>query len=262
VEKVEEEYLPDKSVITGEKKSKEKAVNGRGRAGGIPGAPANVAAAVARGTAKQDAGTGDPNVNQMEREDTSTSYEVSKTVRKIVEPFGDVKRISLAVLVDGKYETVKGKKGEELKYIPRSQQDLGNIKSLVLRAAGLDETRGDKIEVLNMPFEVENIPEEKSFLGKAENKELVFGLGKYLFYLLIMLSVFLFLLKPIFKIFQKKDESPLPLQQVKDVYIKTPEKGEPAALTGMEKVQPAVTEALRDKALVGSIIREWVKENP
>jgi flagellar M-ring protein FliF len=261
VEKMEEEYLPDKSAVTGEKKSKERAVNGRGRAGGVPGAAANVAAAVAKGTARQDTRTDDPNVNQMEREDSSTSYEVSKTVRKIVEPFGDIKRVSLAVLVDGKYEKIKGRKGEELKYIPRSQQDLGNIKSLVLRAAGLNEERGDKIEVLNMPFEVENVPEDKSFLGKAENKELVFGLGKYVFYLLIMLSVFLFLLKPLFRIFQKKEEV-LPLQQVKDVYIKAPEHGEPAALTGMDKGQPAITEALRDKALVGSIIREWVKENP
>ncbi len=61
---------------------------------------------------------------------------MSKTVRKIVEPFGDIKRISLAVLVDGKYEKVKGPKGEELKYIPRSQQELSNIRNLVLRAAG------------------------------------------------------------------------------------------------------------------------------
>ena len=120
-------------------------------------------------------------MSQTEREDSSTSYEVSKTVRKIVEPFGDVKRISLAVLVDGKYEKVKGQKGEELKYIPRSQQDLANIKNLVLRAAGFNEERGDKIEVLNMPFEVESIPEEKGFLGKAENKQLVFSMGKYVF---------------------------------------------------------------------------------
>ena len=81
---------------------------------------------------------------------------MSKSVRKIVEPFGDIKRISLAVLVDGKYEKVKGQKGEELKYIPRSQQELNNIKNLVLRAAGFNEERGDKIEVLNMPFEVES----------------------------------------------------------------------------------------------------------
>jgi flagellar M-ring protein FliF len=261
IEKVEEEYIPDKSVVTGEKKSKEKAVNGRGRAGGVPGASANIAAAVAKGGAKREAKTEDQNVNQMEREDSSTSYEVSKTVRKIIEPFGDIKRISLAVLVDGKYEKVKGQKGEELKYIPRSQQDLTNIKNLVLRAAGFDEERGDKIEVLNMPFEVENVPEEKGFLDNADNKELVFSLGKYGFYLLVALFVFLFLLKPIFKMFQRK-ETALPLQQVKDVYVKGSDRGEAAALPGIDKAQAAVTDALKDKAIVGSIIREWVKESP
>jgi flagellar M-ring protein FliF len=261
VEKVEEEFIPDKSVVTGEKKSREKATNGRGRAGGVPGAAANIAAAVAKGGAKQEARLEDPNIHQTEREDSSTSYEVSKTVRKIVEPFGDIKRISLAVLVDGKYEKVKGQKGEELKYIPRSQQDLANIKNLVLRAAGFNEERGDKIEVLNMPFEVENIPEEKSFLGKAENKELVFSMGKYVFYLLIALCAFVFLLKPIFRMFQKREDM-LPLQQVKDVYIKASDRVEPAALAGMEKTQPAMSGALKDKALVGSIIREWVKESP
>jgi flagellar M-ring protein FliF len=261
VEKVEEEYIPDKSVVTGEKKSREKAVNGRGKAGGVPGAPANIASAVAKGGVKQDNRLEDQNVHQTEREDSSISYEVSKTVRKIIEPFGDIKRISLAVLVDGKYEKVKGQKGEELKYIPRSQQDLTNIKNLVLRAAGFNEERGDKIEVLNMPFEVENIPEEKSFLGNAENKDLVFTLGKYVFYLLILLAVFLFLLKPIFMMFQKKGTA-LPLQQVKDVYIKASGKAEPMALTGAEKPQSTVTDALKDKVLVGSIIREWVKESP
>ncbi len=261
VEKVEEEYVPDKSVVTGEKKSREKAVNSRGRAGGVPGAAANIAAAVSKGSAKQEGRPEDQNISQTEREDSSTSYEVSKTVRKIVEPYGDVKRISLAVLVDGKYEKVKGSKGEELKYIPRSQQDLGNIKNLVLRAAGLDEERGDKIEVLNMPFEVESVPEEKGFLNNSENKELVFNLGKYVFYLLIALCVFFFLLKPVFRLFQRGHEA-LPLKEVRDVYIKGSDRTEQAALAGMEKVQSPVFEALKDKALVGSIIREWVKENP
>ena len=57
--------------------------------------------------------------NESEREESQISYEVSKTVRKIVEPFGDIKRMSLAIVVDGKYEKVKGPKGgEELKYTP------------------------------------------------------------------------------------------------------------------------------------------------
>jgi flagellar M-ring protein FliF len=260
VEKMEEEYIPDKSVVTAEKKSKEKAVNTRGKVGGVPGAAAAVAAATSKVT-KLDARPEDQNLHQTEREDSSTNYEVSKSVRKIVEPFGDVRRISLAVLVDGKYEKIKGPKGEELKYIPRSQQDLGNIKNLVLRAAGFNEERGDKIEVLNMPFEVDNIPEEKTFFGNAENKELVVNLGKYAFYLIIALCIFLFLLKPFLRMFQK-GEGALPLRQVKDMYVKSGERPEQAALPGLEKGQAAVLDALRDKALVGSIIREWVKESP
>ncbi len=260
VEKVEEEYSPDKKVVTQEKKSKERSINSKPKAGGVPGAAANLAAAAAKAQkhgapAKHEEAS---SVSETEREDVQTGYEVSKSVRKIVEPFGDIKRISLAVLVDGKYEKAQGKNGEELKYIPRSQQELNNIKNVASRAAGLNEERGDKIEVINMPFEVENVPEEKTFL-KPENKELALNLGKYAFYLVIVLCVFFFALRPLFGILKRKGDVH-PLEGVKDIYVKG---GSPAAaIPAIEKPQPALMEALKDKALVGSIIREWVKENP
>lgn len=258
VEKVEEEYGPGKAVVTSQKKVREKSVSSKAKAGGVPGVAAGAAAAAAKAKQagpKQE----EQNLNQTEKEDEQVNYEVSKTVRKIVEPFGDIKHISLAVLVDGKYEKIKGQNGEELKYIPRSQQELGNIRNLVLRAAGLNEERGDKIEVLNMPFEVENIPDEKSLFGNADNKGLVLNLGRYAFYLIIALSVFFFVLRPFFKIIQRKEEA-VPLQKVKDIYMKTGGAG-PAAIPAGDQTQPAIAEAFKDKALVGSIIREWVKEN-
>ena len=261
VEKVEEEYAPDKKVVTQEKKSRERSINSKPKAGGVAGAAANLAAAASK-TQKHEAGNPkheeQSSVSEMEREDVQTGYEVSKSVRKIVEPFGDIKRMSLAVLVDGKYEKTPGKSGEALRYIPRSQQELNNIRNVAARAAGLNEERGDKIEVINMPFEVEIVPEEKTFL-KPENKELALNLGKYAFYLVIVLCVFFFLLKPISGMLKKKGDVH-PLQAVKDVYVKG---GAPAAaIPAVEKPQPALMEALNDKALVGSIIREWVKENP
>lgn len=269
VEKMEEQYSPDKNAVSAEKKSKEKTVNTRSRVGGVPGVPANLAATTAAKAAaksgNQAAGRPeDQNTSESEKEESNVNYEVSKTVSKIVEPFGDIKRISIAVLVDGKYEKVKTKKGEELKYIPRSQQELDNIKNLVLRAAGFNEERGDKIDVINMPFEVETTSEERGLLGNAENKELAVSLGKYLFYLVVVLCVFLFFLRPLFRMFQKKEApaTPLPLQEVKDVYIKTNDQSEAAALPNVEKPPSALTEALKDKALVRSVIREWVRENP
>jgi flagellar M-ring protein FliF len=257
VEKVEEEYLPNKSAITSERKSKEKSASQSAKASGIPGVASNVPAAGRE--AKQDgAGTGKGG-NESEREEAQVSYEVSKTVRKIVEPFGDIKRISVAVVVDGKYEKTKGQKGEELKYVPRPQKELGDIKSLVARAVGFDEERGDKIEVLNVPFEVENVADEKALVEKAERKEMIFDIAKYAFYLVILVSVFLFLVRPLMGMLKGK-EGVARLNEIRDVYVKTDKTGAPDAIESKPAQPPALVSALKDRALVGAVIREWVKE--
>jgi flagellar M-ring protein FliF len=183
---------------------------------------------------------------------------VSKTVRKIVEPFGDIKRMSLAIVVDGKYEKVKGQKGEELKYTPRSQKDLNDIKGIVSRAVGYDEERGDKIEVLNVPFEVEKLADEKGAFDSAERTETIYSVSKYAFYIVIFLAIFFFLVKPLLNILKSRVER-APLQQIKDVYVKS--SGGTGEIPSIEnKQQMALADAMKDKALVGSIIKEWVRE--
>ncbi len=78
-----------------------------------------------------------------------TNYEISKTIRNTVRETGEVKRLSVAVLVDGTYTTdADGKKT----YQPRPQQEIDQITALVRSAIGYDEKRGDTIEVVNMQF--------------------------------------------------------------------------------------------------------------
>jgi len=254
VEKVEEEVQPAKSVITSEKKSKEKTVNKTGGPGGVPGVASNVPNVAGKTTVK--AQTGPDHTNESEREESQISYEVSKTVRKIIEPFGDIKRMSLAIVLDGKYEKVKGQKGMETRYTPRSQKELDDIKGIVARAVGYDEARGDKVEVLNVPFEVETPADDKAALDSAERKEMMFNVGKYAFYIIIFAALFFFLVKPILSILKTRVERG-PFQQIKDVYTRGPG-GEMAPLEN--KAQAAITDAMKDKALVGSIIKEWVRE--
>jgi len=258
VEKVEEEVQPNKSVITAEKKSKEKTVNKTGGPGGVPGVASNVpnVAGKSKPDIKADA-AGSARTNESEREESQISYEVSKTVRKIVEPFGDIKRMSVAIVLDGKYEKVKGKKGEELKYTPRSQKDLNDIKGIVSRAVGYDEARGDKIEVLNVPFEIEALADEKGAMDSAERQEMIFSAGKYAFYIVIFLALFFLLVKPLLGILKSRAER-APFNQMKDVYVKSG--GAEAAQVLENRPQNALNEAMKDKALVGSIIKEWVKE--
>jgi len=266
VEKVEEEYNPEKAVRTLEKKSREKNAGKSAKAGGVPGVASNV-----QNLTRKEAGNGSQEAplreNESEREETHTTYEVSKTVRKIIEPFGDIKKVSLAIVVDGKYEKVKGQKGEELKYIPRSQKELNDIKNLIVRAVGYDEARGDKIEVLNMPFETETLTDEKGLMENAERKELMYNIGKYVFYMVIFISILFFVVKPLINILKGSSRS-IPIKRVKgvkDVYVGSSGNDGSAtenteAITGIARTQPALVSALKDKDLVKSIIKEWVRE--
>lgn len=78
-----------------------------------------------------------------------TNYEISKTIRSTVRETGEVKRLSVAVLVDGTYTTdAEGNKS----YQPRSQEELDRIAALVRSAIGYDDKRGDSLEVVNLQF--------------------------------------------------------------------------------------------------------------
>lgn len=122
----------------------------------LPGLPANGGSSTAGGSSTN-------------RAEETVNYEISKTIESVVRGGGDVKKLSVAVLVDGKYETDTaatasgqgdiGKeeaKGESVapvrKYIPRSKEELDQISALVKSAIGYDESRGDTVEVVNMPF--------------------------------------------------------------------------------------------------------------
>ncbi|MGO4735515.1 flagellar basal-body MS-ring/collar protein FliF [Bosea sp. 2KB_26] len=77
------------------------------------------------------------------------NYEISRTTRTEVLEGGRVKKLSVAVLVDGSY--TRGQ-GSELGYQPRSPEELERINQLVRTAVGFDQARGDKVEVVNLRF--------------------------------------------------------------------------------------------------------------
>ncbi|PTW54996.1 flagellar M-ring protein FliF [Breoghania corrubedonensis] len=79
----------------------------------------------------------------------TVNYEISRSTRTTVEEAGAIKRLSVAVLVDGVYQT---NDAGELVYAERSQEELDRISTLVRSAVGFDEKRGDKVEVVNLRF--------------------------------------------------------------------------------------------------------------
>jgi len=83
------------------------------------------------------------------RTEETTNYEVSKTqVRETIEP-GTLQRLSVAVMVDGKY--LPDGSGAA-KYEPRSDAELQQLVRLVRSVVGFNADRGDVVEVVNLAF--------------------------------------------------------------------------------------------------------------
>jgi flagellar M-ring protein FliF len=94
--------------------------------------------------------------SQEQRQEETTNYEIGRTVRNIVHEHPQIHRISIAVLVDGM--DAKDDKGV-VQWRPRTPEELDHISALVRSAIGYDEKRGDHVEVVNMRFAHEDIPD-------------------------------------------------------------------------------------------------------
>lgn len=108
--------------------------------------------------------------NTTARTEETTNYEISKVVRNQVLESGTVKRLSVAVLVDGTYTS---EANGERTYQPRSAEELEQLATLVRSAIGYDPERGDSVEIVNMPFTSVEAPE----IGEPSMLE--FGKGDY-----------------------------------------------------------------------------------
>lgn len=87
--------------------------------------------------------------SNTERIEETVNYEISKVIKTHVRESGVVRKLSVAVLINGKVGvTAEG----EATYEPRSEEELTQLTALVRSAVGYDETRGDTVEIINMRF--------------------------------------------------------------------------------------------------------------
>ena len=97
---------------------------------------------------KRDGGDTSQRESASKTEET-VNYEISRTSQTEVLEAGRIKRISVAVLVDGTYG--KGPDGKIL-YTPRPAGDLEQLDTLVKGAIGFDAARGDQVQIANLRF--------------------------------------------------------------------------------------------------------------
>ncbi|MGB0934779.1 MAG: flagellar basal-body MS-ring/collar protein FliF [Alphaproteobacteria bacterium] len=155
-----------------------------------------------------DTGSGQSK-NDSKRSEEIVNYEITKTIRSHIKESGAVKKMSVAVLVDG-----AGGVGEE-EYKERSKEELDQIAKLVKTAIGFDEKRGDKLEVINMRFHKTTAEEgelvDNTIMGFERHH--IVRIAETLILALMGILALLLVVKPLI---QRLTESMLPEEKVED----------------------------------------------
>lgn len=136
-----------------------------------------------------------------------TNFEVSETRRDVERQPGAIRRLTVAVLIDGIREP--GAEGQMI-WRPRPEEELEALRELVASAVGLDDARGDVLTLRSLPFEpVAAIGTEASTGLFAPGALDLMTLLKWLFILLAVLVLALFVLRPILQSAGRRDPAPL-----------------------------------------------------
>ena len=194
VEETQENYDPQKAVIVSSQRQSD-TTTGATPVGGVvgvrppppPAVPVPGATVVAADPAKPPTSGKSSEV---------VNYEISKSIRHIVNPVGKIERVSVAVVLDNQTDTTTGADGKvSVKSTPRTPEEMKKYHDLVAAAIAFDMERGDQLIVENISFDIENSPEsivEPTFLEK-QSPTILTGLRYIIIPIAFVVIYFLFI---------------------------------------------------------------------
>ena len=157
--------------------------------GGVPGTVSNIGPVKGLNATKT--------TQKYSKTTGTTNYEVGKTVSTTKSQFARIKRITAAVVVDGKYKTKLDKDGnpsDDVEYVPLDKADIEALTALASRSIGIDSKRGDQITLQNLQFERDNSVQTNSVekaLSFTQTYIAPFAeVFKYLFVLLLLFILY------------------------------------------------------------------------
>ncbi len=279
IERAEEIYRPNNTeteaaAIRSQQTSEATSV-GPKMDGGIPGALSNrpPEPAAAPIEANKEGGDKKPVVPTDQKKESTTNYEVDKTVQHTQQATGNIKRITAAVVVN--YRKKINENGEVTNE-PLTAEEINEINSLVKEAMGYNEKRGDSLTVTNSLFTADNVTvldtefwkdPENIMLAKEIVKQLLIG-ALVLFFLLKILRPFLKSLMPppvpalpgsvageaiVGQLAENIEEKRAKEQKVLEETLQKREYE--------ENLKKAKQIAVDQPAIVASVVKEWVSGN-
>ena len=139
----EDIYDPDRTAIRSEQKIQERSIGPARAMAGIPNATYEL------GTANRQNAGNLGNQEQYSRTEETNNYEVTNIKRQTISKAGDLKRVSVSVLLDGFY--VKNEAGER-EFMPLPAELLGHLEDAIKGVVGFDAKRGDMVSISSVQF--------------------------------------------------------------------------------------------------------------
>ena len=192
--------------------------------------------------------------NQKER--SLTNYEIDKTVQHIVQEVGNVKRMTVSVALDGKYQMGKDKKNT---YVARTADEIQNIEDMVKNAVGYDLTRGDQITVSSVQFDNEFLRQEQIDMQSRDKIEFYLTIAKYVVGVIIVILLILFL-RYLAKTIAEAMNPPVPALEQFGIEEEVPEEI-PDDMRMTSEILERVEMLSREEPVnIAGIIRQWLSE--
>ncbi len=255
VDIAEEAYDPEVQVVRSEQLLAENDGAGDPQEG-IPGVKGQLATFT-------EAGKGGDGAGGFSRRNVTKNYEISRTTTRTKKAIGQIRKLSVAIMVDGHYEEVEKDGKFSREYAPRTDEEVASFLIMARNTVGFDIDRGDTVEVKSMPFHLSQYiePKQDAF---DKYKGLVSQLALPLVLLLVAIGFVMFVVKPFFRLMTQQQ---LAAQQAADQAekdLQPEEEGdEDFSLTplGMSDKERIYKLAQSDPDRAADLVRRWLRED-
>ena len=243
-------------------------------AGGVPGALSNQPAPAATAPITNPPETqAEAQANVSTHRESVTNYEVDRTVRHTRTPTGSIKRLSAAVVVNyrrvvdqaaaANADSAEAEAVPAGRFEPLAADELAKIEALVREAMGYNASRGDSLNVANVPFTVPDTPasapdKEPPYWKQPQFIELAKDIGKNLLIGAIALIVLFGFVRPLLR----RASRPEPVHEA--LPDARPAKAPALAVADYDyedRLEATRNMARKDPKMVASGVRNWVTQN-
>lgn len=259
-ERTQELFNPDTAAVRSRQESR--STRQQGEAAGIPGSLSNEPPGAATAPEEINPGEGGSNGEngQVLREDSTVNYELDRTITHSSTPAGSLKRLSVAVVVD--HERTTNEAGEEIT-VPRDEEEVQRIESLVRDAVGFDPGRGDSVNVVSASFAPGDDPSKVPWYEQAW----VWDIAKQVVGAALVIFLILGVLRPVLRNLaqppshepseEEEDEAMAELERQKAQMQEELER-EIQVADYETNLQTAKTLARQDPKRVAQVVRSWI----